>query len=105
MIHKRHSLAGTCGIPAEPSRIYIQVDAIAPDSPTEGPARPQTIHWPDGRSWHVESIYLRQEFGRAVFGNLCVRYDICIAKQRKTVWWEAGRWFVGRGSGMAATPE
>ena len=29
--------------------------------------------------------------------------DVCIAKQRKTVWWENGRWFVAKGSGMAAT--
>ena len=55
-------------------------------------------------SWQVESIYFRSEFGRALFGNLCVRYDVCIAKQRKTVWWEHGDWFVERGSGMAVTP-
>ena len=38
-----------------------------------------------------------------IFGNLCVRYDICIARQRRTLWWENGRWFVRRGSGIAVT--
>lgn len=61
------------------------------------------IHWPDGRSWTVESIYDRREYGRAIFGNLCVEVGVCIAKQHKTIWWEGGRWFVAKGSGMAAT--
>ena len=87
MIMKKHSLAGTCGIPTEDRRIYIPVDVNGTDDPDRGPSDPITIHWPDGR-----------------FGNLCVRYDVCIAKQRKTVWWEHGDWFVERGSGMAVTP-
>ena len=90
MIMKKHSLAGTCGIPTEDRRIYIPVDVNGTDDPDRGP--------------QVESIYFRSEFGRALFGNLCVRYDVCIAKQRKTVWWEHGDWFVERGSGMAVTP-
>mgnify|MGYP007003878421 FL=1 len=49
--------------------------------------------------------HARSAFGRAIFGNLCVRYDVCIARQRKTVWWEHGDWFVERGGGMAVTPE
>lgn len=104
MIMKKHSLAGTCGIPTEDRRIYIPVDVNGTDDPDRGPSDPVTIHWPDGRSWQVESIYFRSEFGRALFGNLCVRYEVCIAKQRKTVWWEHGDWFVERGSGMAVTP-
>ena len=103
VIMKKHSLAGTCGIPREPERIYIQVDTIADDSPTTGPADPQYIHWADGRCWKTESIYCRQEFGRMICGNLCVRYDICIARQRRTLWWENGRWFVRRGSGIAVS--
>ena len=103
MIMKKHSLAGTCGIPTEDRRIYIPVDVNGPTT-RRGPSDPVTIHWPDGRSWQVESIYFRSEFGRALFDNLCVRYDVCIAKQRKTVWWEHGDWFVERGSGMAVTP-
>lgn len=103
VIMKKHSLAGTCGIPREPERIYIRVDTIADDSPTTGPADPQYIHWADGRCWKTESIYCRQEFGRMIFGNLCVRYDICIARQRRTLWWENGRWFVRRGSGIAVS--
>lgn len=94
MIMKKHSLAGTCGIPTDAQRIYIPEDANGADDPDHGPSDPVTIHWLDGRSWKVESIYARQEFGRAIFGNLCVRYDVCIARQRKTVWWEHGDWFV-----------
>lgn len=102
MFHK-HSLAGTCGIPVEERRIYVDVDAKGAVGPNHGPADPWVIHWADGRSWTVESIYARREYGRAIFGNLCVEIDVCIAKQRKTVWWENGRWFVAKGSGMAAT--
>lgn len=105
MIMKKHSLAGTCGIPTDAQRIYIPVDANGADDPDHGPSDPVTIHWPDGRSWKVESIYSHQEFGRAIFGNLCVRYDVCVARQRKTVWWEHGDWFVERGGGMAVMPE
>ena len=101
-LHK-HSLAGTCGIPVEGRRIYVDVDAKGAVGPNHGPADPWVIHWADGRSWTEESIYARREYGRAIFGNLCVEIDVCIAKQRKTVWWENGRWFVAKGSGMAAT--
>lgn len=104
MIMKKHSLAGTCGIPTEDRRIYIPVDVNGTDDPDRGPSDPVTIHRPDGRSWQVESIYFRSEFGCALFGNLCVRYDVCIAKKRKTVWWEHGDWFVERDGGMAVTP-
>lgn len=62
MIMKKHSLAGTCGIPTDAQRIYIPVDANGADDPDHGPSDPVTIHWPDGRSWKVESIYARQEF-------------------------------------------
>ena len=81
----------------------IDVDAKGSVNFNHGPADPQVIHWPDGRSWTVESIYDRREYGRAIFGNLCVEVGVCIAKQRKTIWWEGGRWFVAKGSGMAAT--
>ena len=102
LFHK-HIVPGTCGIPVEERRIYVDVDAKGAVGPNHGPADPWVIHWADGRSWTVESIYARREYGRAIFGNLCVEIDVCIAKQRKTVWWENGRWFVAKGSGMAAT--
>lgn len=82
---------------------YIDVDTKGSVNFNHGPADPRVIHWPDGRSWTVESIYDRREYGRAIFGNLCVEVGVCIAKQRKTIWWEGGRWFVAKGSGMAAT--
>ena len=50
MIMKKHSLAGTCGIPTDAQRIYIPVDANGADDPDHGPSDPVTIHWPDGRS-------------------------------------------------------
>ena len=90
---KKHSLAGTCGIPVEGRRIYIDVDTKGSVNFNHGPADPRVIHWPDGRSWTVESIYDRREYGRAIFGNLCVEVGVCIAKQRKTIWWEGGRRF------------
>ena len=53
MIMKKHSLAGTCGIPTEDRRIYIPVDVNGTGDPDRGPSNPVTIHWPDGRSWQV----------------------------------------------------
>lgn len=93
----RKSLAGRCGIPAEADRIYVGVDTQAVNaSPTTWDSRPVAVYWPDGRSWKIESIYRKREYGRAEFGNRCVRYDVCIRKQEKTIWCENGAWFVER---------
>lgn len=46
MIMKKHSLAGTCGIPTEDRRIYIPVDVNGTDDPDRGPSDPVTITGP-----------------------------------------------------------
>lgn len=102
MIPRRRSLAGRCGIPLERDRVYVRVDteldggALAPAT-----ARPVRIRWPDGRSWGIDSIYDRREFGRDVFGNLCVRWAVCIRRQRRELYWERGDFFVAKRSGLA----
>lgn len=103
---KRKSLAGTCEIPLESQRVYVDVDyemcggVIAGDT-----FRPTRIHWPDGRYWDIVSIYDKREFGRSIFGNLCVRWGVCIGRTRKELWWEHGDFFVAKRSGLAARPE
>lgn len=100
---RRRSLAGTCGIPVERDRIYVQVDMEEESlSPTERGEHPVRIHWPDGRSWHIESVYAMRTFGREIFDNLCVRWTVCICHEPKDLWWEGGKWFVAKRSGLAA---
>lgn len=99
---RRRSLAGRCGIPAEADRIYVEVDTqVISTSPTARGIRPVRLIWPDGRSWPIESVYTTWEFGREIFGNLCIRYDVCMRRARKTIWWEHGEWFVAKNAGMA----
>lgn len=98
----RASLAGRCGIPTERERIYIRVDmAAGSPGPGDHDAHPVRLHWPDGRWWNIESVYSVRSFGRAEFGNLCVKWTVCIRRTPKVIWWEQGRWFVAKRSGMA----
>lgn len=93
MLPKFPSLAGTCGIPAEEDRIYVKVDA-AEDARFDIVSWPKRIYWNDGRSWEISSVNSRNEFGRADFGNLCVKCEVRIGRCLKTIWWEHGQWFV-----------
>ena len=99
---QRRFLAGRCGIPSEFDRMYVQVDTVrdggALASITE---RPVCIHWPDGRSWAIDSVYNRREFGREVFGNLCVRWSVRIGCSRRELFWEHGGYFVAKRSSFA----
>lgn len=96
-IPRRHSLAGTNGIPAMDERVYIEVDLeranLGRDEYGTHPAR---IHWPDGRSWEIEGVFSRQDFGREIFGNLCTRYTVGIRRQTKTIYHDSTGWFVKR---------
>lgn len=84
---RRRSLAGTNGIPTEAERAYIEVDADGLELYAWhkdvrcidfSRVRPRRVHWPDGRFWVVEGVFYKREFGSAVFGNLCVRFDVGI---------------------------
>lgn len=106
MIPHRKSLAGRCGIPLEADRVYVEVDTVWDGGSIAPPtARPSRVRWPDGRSWEVESVYDRREFGREVFGNLCVRWAVCIGHRRRELFWEHGDWFVAKRSGLAERRE
>ena len=101
-VRKRASLAGRCGIPLERDRVYVGVDTALDGGALEPAAvRPVRIRWPDGRSWEIQSIYDRREFGRAAFGNLCVRWAVCVARRRRELFWEPGDFFVAKRSGLA----
>ena len=104
-IPRRRSLAGTNGIPTEAERVYVDVDADElglyawhkdARQVDFSRVRPYRVHWPDGRFWDVEGVFSKREFGRAIFGNLCVRFDVGIKGRSHALYWEAGRWFVRR---------
>lgn len=102
---RRASLAGRCGIPSERERVYVHVDLAQESlSPTDRGFRPARIVWPDGRYWHIESIYSKRTYGRSFLGNLCIRWTVCIRHRQKEIWWEHGDWFVKVRSGIAAKP-
>ncbi len=115
-MYRGKNLAGTCGIPLECDRVYVEVEC-APRGLYERADVPLRLIWPDGRSFpirstarHVEhgravfgnlverfDVTARHvEHGRAVFGNLVERFDVFIGKsdEVRTVWRQDGRWFV-----------
>ena len=101
-IPRRHSLAGTNGIPTMPERAYVEVELKRTDlDPDERGVIPTKIIWPDGRSWAIEGVRGRQEFGREIFGNLVLRYDITVRRQSKTLWRDKTGWFVRARRGAA----
>lgn len=94
-IPRRHSLAGTNGIPAMDERVYIEVDLERTNlGRDEYGTRPARIHWPDGRSWEIEGVFSRQDFGREIFGNLRTRYTVGIRRQTKTTYHDSTGWFI-----------
>lgn len=96
-IPRRHSLAGTNGIPAMDERVYIEVDLERTNlGRDEYGTHPVRIHWPDSRSWEIEGVFSRQDFGRKIFGNLCTRYIVGIRRQTKTIYHDSTGWFVKR---------
>lgn len=82
--------------------MYVQVDPVR-DGGALAPIteRPVFIHWPDGRSWAIVSVYNRREFGRKVFGNLCVRWFVRIGRSCRELFWEHGGYFVAKRSSFA----
>lgn len=91
------SLAGTCGIPREEDRVYIGMEStINHDANGTEYEVLRRVIWPDGRSWKIDSTYHHQTYGRSFFGNLVERWEVCIMRQRKTIWREHGEFFVAK---------
>lgn len=44
--------------------------------------------------WPIARVVNRREFGSRGAGNLVIRWTVLIGARTKTLWWEAGRWFV-----------
>lgn len=105
-MYRGKDLAGTCGIPLERDRVYIEVEC-APRGLYERADVPLRLIWPDGRSFPIRSTARHVEHGRAAFGNLVERFDVFIGKSEKvrTVWRQDGRWFVGKPRGDTARPK
>lgn len=94
-IPKRKSLAGTCGIPRERERVYVKVlDKAGSDVGLRSGQVPKKIVVPGSAPWDVDAVSREREFGRELFGNLCVRFAVTVRGMRKTLWWEHGDWFV-----------
>ena len=105
-MYKGKDLAGTCGIPLECDRVYVEVEC-APQGLYERADVPLRLIWPDGRSFPIRSTARHVEHGRAAFGNLVERFDVFIGKSEKvrTVWRQDGRWFVGKPRGGITRPQ
>lgn len=95
------SLAGKLGIPGTGERTYVEVDEYRIARPGGvSDFEPGRVHWADGRAWPIARVVNRREFGSRGAGNLVIRWTVLIGARTKTLWWEAGRWFVvakGRG--------
>lgn len=98
-IPKRKSLAGTCGIPREPGRVYVKTFDEDGLEQTYLPGDvPKRISAPCLGAWDVQTSSSRREFGRKIFGNLCVHVRVTVRGRQRDLWWEHGDWFVSKGT-------
>lgn len=103
VIRKGKNLAGTCGIPAMGERLYV---SVLYDRGVEGRGlMPRRITLPDGRSWEVGSILSRREFGREIFGNLVICFEVGLRRGSMTVWYDDTGWFVRPEAQSSARPD
>lgn len=84
MAYRGKDLAETNGIPGHDERVYVDVE-FSKDRRDGQSARPTSIIWPDGRSWRLESARPLVTFGREIFNNLVVRYEVTIGRSRQTL--------------------
>ena len=93
-IPHRRSLAGTNGIPSEKDRLRVEPLYYGARSPRPyGTGAPSAVILPDGTLWKIDGVHGKREYGRAIFGNLCIHYSISVADATHDLWWEHGRWF------------
>lgn len=96
-IPKRKSLAGTCGIPREQDRLYVMTfdkSGFAKTYPSDDV--PEKVLVPYLGIWDIQACSFRREFGREIFGNLCVHITVTVRGQQRNLWWEHGDWFVAK---------
>lgn len=103
-LYRGKDLAGTCGIPLESDRVYVEVECGS--NGMYGEDVPIRLIWPDGRSWPIRSTVRRVKHGRAIFGNLVERFDVLMGHtgKLKTLWRQDGRWFVSKPKGETPRP-
>lgn len=97
-IPKRKSLAGTCSIPQEKDRVYVKTfdkDGLERTYPPD--TVPKRISAPFLGTWDIQASSSRREFGREIFGNLCVHVTVTVPGGQRDLWWEHGDWFVPKG--------
>lgn len=98
-IPKRKSLAGTCGIPREQDRIYVNTfDGDGVERAYLPGAVPKKVSAPSLGIWEIQASSSRREFGREIFGNLCVHVVVTVRGMQRDLWWEHGDWFVFKGA-------
>lgn len=91
------NLAGKLGIPREGDRADVAVDTETVMRPGGIPdMRPVRVRWPDGRSWPIDRVTGRDEYGSPADANLVVRWRVMIGTQPKTLYQEGTRWYVRR---------
>lgn len=92
VIRKGKNLAGTCGIPSMEERVRVKV-AYEIDPEGVDPF-PREVTLPDGHTWEVLGILSREEFGRAIFGNLVICFEVGLRRGSLTIWFGDTGWFV-----------
>lgn len=96
-IPKRKSLAGTCGIPKEQDRIYVKTfDRDGFEKAYPPGVIPKKVSAPSLGIWEIQASSSRREFGRELFGNLCVYVCVTVRGRQRDLWWEHGDWFVDK---------
>lgn len=98
-------LSGTCGIPFEGERVYVEVECRLRGLNDDVDV-PKRLIWPDGRSMPIRSTARHVTHGRAVFGNLVERFDVFMghSDEVRTLWRQDGRWFVSKTRGCTTRP-
>lgn len=96
-IPKRKSLADTCGIPREQDRIYVKTfDGGGFERAYPPAAVPKQVSAPSLGIWEIQASSSRREFGREIFGNLCVHVVVTVRGRQCNLWREHGNWFIAR---------
>lgn len=96
-IYRHKSLAGTCGIPPERDRVYVRAfDGNGVEGAYSPDAVPRKVSAPSLGIWEIQASSSRREFGREIFGNLCVHVIVTVRGRQRSLWWEHGDWFVSK---------
>lgn len=107
--YRHHSLRGTCGIPTKSQSILVEVELDPPQDGLDSGSLPTpiAITLPNSQRIPVVSAYSTYTYGRALFGNLIIMWDVCIKANRRErhLFWEqsSDTWFIASSEQFSLT--